>query len=231
MATEVKDVMTTRVVSVRKDASFKAMAAALREHRVSALPVVDADGTVIGIVSETDMLVKEVLAGQEGMAAVLAGLLHHKDLRKARGATAGDLMTSPAVTAAPDDTAEDAARRMYRAKVRRLPVVDSGGRLVGIVTRADLLAVFSRPDSEIRREIAGDLIVDRFITAPDRIMVAVKDGVVTLAGIPESYEAGREFVREIRHIPGVVAVRDRLTYPPPGHGAGPFDVLADFPAD
>jgi CBS-domain-containing membrane protein len=137
--TAVKDVMTTRVVWVRRDASFKEMAAALRENR---------------------------------------------DQGKARGTTAGELMTQPAVTVTPEDTIEQAARLMYARKVKRLPVTDTEGRLAGIVSRADLLAVFDRPDQEIHREISQDLILSDLLVDPEKFMVSVKDGVVTLVGFP-----------------------------------------------
>ena len=152
MEPAVKDIMTTHVVSVTKDASFRAMAAALREHRVSAFPVVDDDGKVIGVVSEADMLAKEALDSEpDGMPGMMAGLLRRREHEKARGTTAGDLMTSPPVTVKPDDPLERAARLMYTRKVKRLPVVDERGHLVGIIGRADLLSVFDRPDEDIRR--------------------------------------------------------------------------------
>lgn len=227
MKNAVKDVMTTRVFWVRQHASFKEMAGALRENRVSAFPVLDDDDKVVGIVSEADLLTKEALNGEPGL---LDGILHRRDQQKARGITAGDLMTHPAVTVAPDDTIAHAAQLMYSRKVKRLPVTDPEGRLAGIISRTDVLAVFDRSDKEIRQEIAGDMLLDQFAD-PDRIMVAVKDGVVTLAGIPETSELGHQLVRQIRHIPGVVAVRDRLTYPPSERLGGPFDVLAGFPVD
>lgn len=227
MKNAVKDVMTTRVFWVRQHASFKEMAGALRENRISAFPVLDDDDKVVGIVSEADLLTKEALNGEPGL---LDGILHRRDQQKARGITAGDLMTHPAVTVAPDDTIAHAAQLMYSRKVKRLPVTDPEGRLAGIISRTDVLAVFDRSDEEIRQEIAGDMLLDQFAD-PDRIMVAVKDGVVTLAGIPETSELGHQLVRQIRHIPGVVAVRDRLTYPPSERLGGPFDVLAGFPVD
>jgi CBS-domain-containing membrane protein len=228
MKAAVKDVMTTRVVWVRQDASFKKMAAALRENRVSAFPVLDDEDKVIGVVSEADLLTKEALNGEPG---ILDGILHHRDQQKARGITAGDLMTHPAATVSPEDTIAHAAQLMYSRKVKRLPVTDAEGHLVGIVSRADVLAVFDRSDEEIRQEIAGDLILDQFLVDPEKFMVAVKEGIVTLEGVPETAELGREIVGQIRHIPGVVAVRDRLTYPPRERHGGPFDVLADFPTD
>jgi CBS-domain-containing membrane protein len=212
MKSTVKDVMTTRVIWVRKDASFRDMAAALREHRVSAFPVLDEAGKVIGVVSEADMLTKEALDSEpEGMPGMITGMLRRKEHEKARGITAGDLMTRPAVTVTPDDTVEHAARLMYTRKVKRLPVVDENRHLVGIVSRADLLAVFDRTDEEIRKEISGDVMLNGLLADPK---LMVKDGVVTLSGQPSTASVGREIVQRVRHVQGVVAVRDRLSYPP-----------------
>jgi len=233
MEPTVKDVMTTRVVSVQRDASFRAMAAALREHRVSAFPVLDKDGKVIGVVSEADMLAKEALNSEpEGMPGMISGLLRHREHEKARGTTAGDLMTSPPVTVTPDDTLERAARLMYTRKVKRLPVVDVNGHLVGIVSRADLLAVFDRSDEDIRRQILDQVIRHELLTDPAAFTVEVKDGIVTLGGVAETNEFGHEIVQQVRHVEGVVAVRDRLSYPrPPERPDVGFDVLARFPID
>jgi CBS-domain-containing membrane protein len=227
MKTTVRDVMTTRVIWVSADATFREMALALREHRVSAFPVVDGDRKVIGVVSEADMLTKEALDDEPG---VLAGILHRKDQAKARGVTAGDLMTTAVVAVRPEDTVEHAAKLMYDRRVKRLPVTDADGHLVGIVSRADVLAVFDRTDAEIRKEIHDEVLLGEFLTDPLIFTVTVKDGIVTLAGRPETNESGHEIVRRIRHLQGVVAVRDRLDYPPPERPGG-FDALADFPTD
>ncbi len=219
MKSTVKDVMTTRVIWVKKDASFREMAAALREHRVSAFPVLDGLGKVIGVVSEADMLTKEALDSEpEGMPGMITGILRRREHEKARGISAGDLMTRPAVTVTPDDTVEHAARLMYTRKVKRLPVVDAAGHLVGIVSRADLLAVFDRTDDEIRKDIRDDVMLSEFLADPK---VTIKDGVVTLSGRPQTGSVGREIVQRVRHVQGVVAVRDRLSYPPEGQqGSG-----------
>jgi CBS domain-containing protein len=233
MEPTVKDVMTTRVVSVRKDASFRTMVAALRDHRVSAFPVLDDDGKVIGVVSEADMLAKEALASEpEGMPGMIAGMLRRKEHEKARGTTAGELMTSPPVTVTPDDTLERAARLMYTRKVKRLPVVDANGHLVGIIGRADLLTVFDRPDDDIRQEILDRVMRHDLHTDPAAFSVVVKDGIVTLGGVAETREFGHDVVQRARHVKGVVAVRDRLSYPRPSEPSGStFDVVARFPAD
>jgi CBS-domain-containing membrane protein len=221
---KVKDVMTTRVIWVKKTASFRELAAALREHKVSAFPVLDAAGKVIGVVSEADLLTKEALYAEE--PGVIDGILHRRDQEKARGITAGELMTAPPLTARPDDSVENAARLMYSRKVKRLPVVDANGHLVGIVSRSDLLAVFDRTDAEIRKEILTELLATEFTVNPDDFTVTVKDGVVTLKGSPETGEVGREIVGKVRHVQGVVAVRDRLSYPEREYPASAYFPMA-----
>ena len=209
MNATVKDVMTTQVVAVRRETTFKEMAAVLRRYRVSALPVVDDAGRVLGVVSEADLLAKEALSDP----GPVAELVHHKDLRKAEGLTAGELMTSPPITATPDDPVEQAARMMHFMRVKRLPVVNSGGELVGIVSRADVLAVFDRPDEDIREDIVDTMLLHEFLIDPRLFSVTVESGVVTMEGSPETAALGHALVRKARHVPGVVAVRDRLTYP------------------
>ena len=209
MSATVKDVMTTEVVAVRREVTFKELAAALRRYRVSALPVVDDTGKVLGVVSEADLLAKEVLADP----GVFAELVDRKDVRKAKGLTAGDLMTRPPVTASPDDPVEQAAQMMHFLRVKRLPVVNSGGQLVGIVSRADVLAVFDRTDEEIRKDIVDIMQLREFLIDPRRLRVTVESGVVTMEGTPETAALGHALVRKARHVPGVVAVRDGLSYP------------------
>jgi CBS-domain-containing membrane protein len=216
MNARVKDVMTGEVVAVRRDVSFKEMAARLREYRVSAFPVIDENRRVIGVVSEADLLAKEALAGEHaGIPAAITGILHHKDHQKAEGLTAGDLMTHPAVTVRRDDSVEHAARLMYTLQVKRLPVVDAGGYLVGIVSRSDLLTVFDRTDEEIHSEVVNDVILREFLVDPALFVVSVADGVVTIQGNPETAELGHSLVAKIRRVQGVVGVRDELAYPPP----------------
>jgi CBS domain-containing protein len=208
----VTDVMSTLPVWVSETASFREIAAKLRECRVSAFPVLDTHGTVTGVVSEADLLVKEAVLGEPGgVPGLLAGLLHRAARTKAGAVTAADLMTSPAVTIRPDDTVEHAAKLMYNRKVKRLPVVDQGGRLVGIISRTDILAVFDRTDAEIREEIVTQVIAGH--SEPSYYSVIVKDGVVTLEGTPETVAIGHDLVSRTRHVQGVVAVRDHLVYP------------------
>jgi CBS domain-containing protein len=211
MNATVKDVMSTHVVAVRKNAPFKDMAARLREHRVSAFPVLDEDNKVIGVVSEADLLTKEAL--EYSATSRVSGMLHHREQVKAAATTAEDLMTKPPVTVGPDEFVTHAARLMYARKVKRLPVVDDDGHLIGIVSRADVLSVYSRPDADIRHEIIDNIILGMLLCDPSRFTVTVKDGIVTVEGIPETASVGHDMIDEIRHVEGVVAVRDRLNYP------------------
>lgn len=210
----VKDVMTTRVASVQATATFKEMAAGLREHRVSAFPVTDDDGRVVGVVSEADMLIKEALdINRPGKAG---GIMRHREKSKAAGLTAEDLMTRPPVTVGPLDPVSSAARLMYTCRVKRLPVTDDDGRLVGIVARSDVLSVYSRPDEDIYRDITETAISGGTLSDPARFTVTVAAGVVTIAGVPET-AAGHDIIEAARHVDGVVAVHDRLRYPRPAH--------------
>ncbi len=219
MKAVVRDVMSARPVWVSETTLFKEIAARLRENRVSGFPVLDADGKVTGVVSEADMLAKEALQTEPGgVRAVIAGLVHHTERAKADGVMAADLMTSPAVTITPEDTVEHAARLMRGRKVKRLPVVDAG-RLVGIISRTDVLAVFDRTDEEIRAEIMSQVISGR--SEPSQYSVIVTDGVVTVEGTPETISVGHDIVSRARHVQGVVAVRDRLVYPVPPIPASP----------
>jgi len=212
--TVVRDVMSAPPVSVRTTLSFKELAARLRELAVSGFPVVDEQGRLVGVVSEADMLAKEALDGRpHGTHGVIVRLLHSGQLRKAEGITVGDLMTSPAVTVGPDDAVERAARRMHARGLRRLPVVDADGRLIGIVSQSDVLAVYGRPDEEIRVEIVGQVIPR--LSEPSWYWVTVEDGVVTLEGTPETVKIGHEVVAQVRRVQGVVRVHDRLDYPVP----------------
>jgi CBS domain-containing protein len=229
MNTLVKDIMTAKVIWVSKGASFQEMAAAFGKYRVSAFPVLDEGRHVIGVVSEADLLNKLALDGEEdGMPGMISGILRHKEQEKARGITAGDLMTAPPVTVGPHDTIEHAARLMYARRVKHLPVVDADQHLAGIISRADVLSVFDRSDADIREDIRTGVLRHEFFIDPDTFSVTVKDGVVTLAGQSETDEMGREIIRMARHVQGVVAVRDRLSYPP---NPISVDVAEEFPID
>jgi CBS domain-containing protein len=206
----VRDVMTAHVVAVKKPASFKEMIVRMRKSHVSAFPVVDDAGRVIGVVSQADMLNKE--ADLATGAGSLASILRFRDHDKAAGTTAAELMTSPPVTVSPDAPLAEAARLMRDRRVKRLPVINATGHLIGIISRADVLSVFTRPDTEIRREAAEEVIAQSLVTDAHRLAVTVHDGIVTLTGRPQSDQAGHELVAALQHIDGVIAVRDQLSH-------------------
>ncbi|WP_235557991.1 CBS domain-containing protein [Sphaerimonospora mesophila] len=222
MQVKVKDVMTRDVAGVNAGTPFKDIAELLIRRGVSAVPVVDDQGRVSGVVSETDLLRKEEFRERyyrEGYRPPLRARLRHRlDLvggdpaARALGDSAGELMTTPAVTVSGETSVVSAARLMDRHGVRRLPVVDGHGRLMGIVSRHDLLKVFVRPDEEIAREIAEDIVERNLWTDTSDIEITVRDGVVTVAGtIPERSSADIA-IRLIRRVNGVVDVVNRLCW-------------------
>jgi CBS domain-containing protein len=211
MGSTVKDVMSIKVIAVKPGTSYKAMAGMLRDRHVSAFPVVDDEAKVIGMVSETDLLTKEAMEGT--VPRSLEGL-GQRVRTQVNALTAADLMTRPVITIGPGEPVSSAARLMFNARVKRLPVVREDGTLIGIVTRTDVLSVYSRPDADIHREVTQDLILGTFLCDPSRFTVTVLDGIVTIEGTPETTRAGHDIIDAIRHMEGVVFVRDRLSYPP-----------------
>jgi len=211
MGSTVKDVMTTQVVAVGPAASFKEMVVKMRRSRASALPVVDGEGRVIGVVSEADMLNKE--ADLDAEPGTLSGLLRFGEREKSAGVTAAELMTKPPVTIGPGALLSEAARLMRDRRVKRLPVINDTGLLIGIVSRADVLRVFARPDADIRREANEEVIAETFLADSPSVAVTVHDGIVTLNGRTDTGQLARGLVMAVRQIDGVVAVRDQLGYP------------------
>lgn len=211
-ATAVRDVMTPSVVAVREEADFKEMVHAMRSHLVSAFPVLDAANRVIGVVSEADLLAKEAAPELPEGTVRLAWRL--KERSKAAGLTAAEVMTAPAVTIGENAPVTEAARVMKSRKVKRLPVVDSGGRLRGIISRADVLSVYERPDGEIWNDVIKEIITGEFGLDPEMFVVTVQAGVVTVTGSVDRRADALGLLGAIRHLEGVVGLRDRLSYPP-----------------
>jgi CBS domain-containing protein len=210
MDSTVKDVMSIKVIAVRPSAGYKEMAVMLRDRHVSAFPVIDKQARVIGVVSETDLLTKAAL---EGTVPRTQENLRRRLRTQVNALTAADLMTRPAVTIGPDEPVRNAARLMFNARIKRLPVVAGDGTLIGIVTRTDVLSVYGRPDADIRRQVVEELIAATSQGDPDRFAVTVKDGIVTIEGTPETTRAGHDIIDTVRRAEGVVFVRDRLSYP------------------
>ncbi len=209
MTSRVADVMTRDVVSLRKDAQFKDIIQVMREREFSAFPVLDTSDKVIGVVSEDDLLVRE---GYRSYEPVAGFLMRHADKARADGLAAGQLMTRPAITIGPRASVAEAARIMHAKHVKRLPVVSKDGRLVGIVSRTDLLGVYDRPDSQIRNEIMTQLIDNEFLLDSRAFTVTVTAGVVSLRGPVDREPVGLSLLDAVRRVDGVVAVRDRLSY-------------------
>jgi len=204
MAWTVGDVMTQEVVTVEPKTDFKACVDLLRLKGVSALPVVDGD-YVLGIVSEHDLLLKEE-SRDPGVN------LKRRELNQASGRTAGDVMTSPALCVGLSASIAEAARLMHKRAVKRLPVLDARGRLVGIVSRQDLLKTFLRSDESIRREIHLDLLQKVPWIDHHAIEVEVDEGVVALAGQVETKSSADLVTRLIGAVEGVVAVDSTLAF-------------------
>lgn len=225
----VREVMHPGVVAAHEEAAFKEIVDAIIRNRISAVPVIDRQRRVVGVVSESDLLSR--LAG--GHLVLPAGHLltsYIESRRKLRGATAGELMTAPAVVTTPETTVEQAAHLCARQRVRRLPVVDGDGVLVGIVTRADLLRVFLRPDRDIRDEVCRgvrQLVPSR---DADGVEVEVTEGVVSLHGMVEGRVLADAVAQHAQAVSGVIAVDgSRLQYRLDDRRAS--ERAADQPAD
>jgi CBS-domain-containing membrane protein len=212
MGRRVRDVMTRDVVTVDEQAPFKEIAATMAERRVSALPVLDDEGRVAGIVSEADLLLKEEFPEGPAGGRLFQGRRQRQERAKAAGDTAVELMTAPAITVGPDATVAEAARLLHRHGIKRLPVVDPAGPLLGIVSRADLLKVFLRSDAEIAQEVRQGVLVRAMWVNPDTVTVTVRHGIVTLSGQLERRSLIPITVSLVHGLDGVVDVVDRLTF-------------------
>jgi CBS domain-containing protein len=209
---KVGNVMTSDVVRVPEATSFKQVAELLAQHRISGLPVVDGDEKVVGVISESDLMARQA---RDGRATPRRRLLLSPASRrmavKARALTAGQLMSTPPVTVHADDSIAFSARAMAEHRVERLPVLDEEDRLVGIVTRRDVLQVFLRPDADIREDVVQEVFVRTLWLAPSAVGVWVQDGVVTLEGELERASEVSIAGGAAARIDGVVAVDNRLT--------------------
>lgn len=198
---QVRDVMTDDVVTARPDASISELVGVLTRERISAVPVVSEDGRLLGIVSEADL------------AARIPGLgAAPRRLTKTRPPKASDVMNRPVQTAAPGELLATAARRMHKRKVRRLIVTDDAGRAVAVVSRADLMRLYTRGDDTLRREITEQVLKKTLWIGPAQVRADVDAGVVTLTG-----EVGRRSTAEIAarlsaDVPGVSHVVDNIAY-------------------
>ncbi len=208
----VSDVMTKHVHVATPLTPFKLLVRLIEENRVSAIPIVDQQGVPIGIVSETDLLLKQMRAGAESSRDLLHVRKRRSERAKGDGTVASDVMTSPAITVASDTGLGDAARLMQDKNLRRLVVVNDRGRIAGIVSRSDLLKVFLRSDDELREEIRGELIPAVLMSSYDALGVEVCLNVATLSGEVDRKSDAEILTRLTRELDGVVGVVDELTY-------------------
>jgi CBS domain-containing protein len=215
-ARRVRDVMTTDVVTVDRITPYKEITRLLAEHQLSGVPVLSMGRHVVGMVTEADLLAVEEGPARQSRVAIATG---RRAWRRGGSHTvdlvAGDLMTSPAITIHPDATIPAAARLMNASRATRLPVVDPDGKLIGIVSRRDLLSVFLRPDEEIAGD-AQQVLSEILLTEPGDASVSVRNGILTLTGTLKPAEGQHTdlvpvAVRLLWDIDGVVDVVNHLT--------------------
>lgn len=211
MKKTVRDVMSAPAFTVSEYAPLKVVVEAMCEHRVSAVPVVDAAGKLMGIVSEADVIVREHYP-RTGDAGAIVGVPAGLDQRKATACVASQLMTSTVVSIRPDASLRAAATAMRENNIKRLPVVDASGSVVGIVSRSDLLKVFLRSGEEIRAEIAREVLDGALWLPPDAVRVEVFEGEVTLTGEVERRSVAETLVGLVHGVDGVVDVHSYVRF-------------------
>lgn len=209
---KVGQVMTREVVIVTPQTPYKDIVRSMARHRISGVPVVDSEDRVIGVVSEADLLVKEQYHESHRGRQLVLTRRSRRARSKAAAVAAATLMTAPAVTVAALSSIAEAARLMDRHQIKRLPVVDEAGRLVGIVSRRDLLRVFLRSDDEIRQEIVHEVFERSLWANPALVTVTVDDGIVTLDGTLERKTLVELAADLTRRIDGVVSVVNHLQH-------------------
>lgn len=209
---QVGDVMTTDVVAVEAETPYRDIVDRIMKRGVSAVPVLDNFRRVLGVVSEADLLHKVEMAGQPCEPRVFEGRRRRDARVKADAAVARDLMTAPAVIAYARTPLTTAARTMERERVKRLPVLDDLGRLIGIVTRSDLLKVYLRPDAHIRQDVVEEILHRILAGADGQVRVEAHDGVVSLAGRIERRSLVETAGQIAGQVGGVVSVVNELEY-------------------
>ena len=218
---KVQDLMTSNVLTVRPDTPLKDAAALLAEHRISGLPVVDGERRVLGVLSEGDILFKEG-GGRESKRGFLERMLavppNGLELKIA-ARTTGEAMSAPALTIGPRRPVTEAASTMIEEGVNRLPVIDDEERLIGIITRADLVRAFVRSDAEVEHEIREDVIRRTLWIEPATIHIEVDDGEVSLSGEVETKVDAELIPTYVQRVPGVVSVLSKLRWRDGARGA------------
>ena len=193
----VVDLMTTEVIAVSRDTGLREAARLMFRNRVSGLPVTEPDGTLIGIITEADFLRLEV-ERQEGARDQMA--------------TVGEVMSIGVVTIRPEMEIYEAAKIMTVQEVKRLPVVDDDNRLLGVISRADIVSIFTRPDDVIEDEIREDLLRRVLFIDPDELGVSVTNGVVALSGEVGTRAEASMLEELTNRLDGVFGVETKLTW-------------------
>lgn len=208
----VHDVMTRDVVTVGEETRYQEITRLLADRGVSAVPVVDGARRVLGVVSEADLLHKVEFGSSDAVKPLWQRPSRRAARVKSVADTASQLMTSPAFTIGPDADLAQAAKLMHEHNVKRLPVVDPSGRLVGVVSRTDLLRVYLRSDSQIRDDIVDGVMKQNLWIDPVSVEVDVMDGKVALRGRLDRRSTATILVRLVQTVPGVIEVLDGLQW-------------------
>jgi CBS domain-containing protein len=208
----VAELMSHDVVAVTPETTLKEVAELLAGHRIAGVPVCDANGMVLGVVSEADILWKE-LGLRPGGGGMLDRVLEsaYGEGQRLAAVTAGEAMTSPATTIEPSASVTRAAELMTELNINRLPVVE-GDVLVGIIARADLVRAFARTDEEIKLEIDDDVLLQTLWVDPDTVSLEVVDGMVTISGEVENRSTAELIEAYVRRVPGVVDIHSDLRF-------------------
>jgi CBS domain-containing protein len=204
--------MTSDVICARPSTPYKELVRLLAERHISAVPVVDDERHVLGVVSEADLILKHEQPSDAFQRFMLTSRRQRLERLKARGGTAAELMTWPVITVGPEADVAEAARLLRKQLIRRMPVADPGGRLVGIVSHSDVLKIFLRADQEIRSEIVDQVLVGGLRPGHEHIKVSVRDGVVLLEGDCERRSLIPVLTRAVAGVEGVVRVDNRLGF-------------------
>jgi len=204
--------MTSKVHVARLMTPFKRLVQLIEENRISAIPIVDEQGVPVGIVSESDLLMKERRQEFESELSLLHPLRRREQMAKATGVVASEIMSTPPITVRSDTKLPVAARMMQERNVRRLVVVDERGKIAGIVSRSDLLQVFLRTDQELRDEVLSTIIPSILMAVPEAVRVLVHWNVVTLSGEVDRKTDVDILTRLTRQVDGVVDVVNQLRY-------------------
>jgi len=212
MRRTVREHMTQEVVAATPRMTIKEVARLLAAAEVSALPVVDEEGRVVGVVSEADLLLKEERPEELRRHHRIEGHEIREERAKLDAHTVADVMTSPAITIGPDAMVREAARLMRVRGVKRLPVVDERGALAGIISRGDIVRIFLRSDTDIAREIEQEVLLKTMWMEPGTVSVTVHEGEVLLAGQVERKSLVPILLRLTETVDGVIAVRSQVTY-------------------